>query len=170
MNNWGERLNAKVRAFNKVNARANELHGELVAMFRPFVGKKILTQSGFIAKLKPQIDALRERESHPGRGRFQLYTGSSHYTLSFVLKAWESYQGEEHGGSYAEAYLHLGELGKNSNGLPEDHLASLTSEPLALRSDYSADEVRRLREEAKQAEERAREAQSALHPFGQYDN
>jgi hypothetical protein len=163
MNNYGERLNARVRAYNKVNARANELHRELLAIFRPFVGKKILTNSGFIAKLRPQLEALRERESQPGRGRFQLYTTSTTYTLTYVLKGWDAYQGEPHGGSYAE-------VGRNGNGLPGDHLASVNSEPLALRTDYDAEAVRVLRKAAEAAADKAREAESALYPFGKYDN
>jgi hypothetical protein len=176
MNNWSERLNAKVRAYNKVNARANELHRELLAIFRPYVGKKILTQSGFVAKLRPVIDALRDRERGPDhRHGFQLYTGSTSYTLTFTLKAWEP-NGGEYGGAYAEATLYVGELGRLGANHGEhcdtarDCLAKLHTEPLALRTDYNADEVRRLREEAKKLEERAREAQSALYPFGQYDN
>jgi hypothetical protein len=177
MNNWSERLNAKVRAYNKVNARAKELQGELLAIFRPFVGKKILTNSGFVAKLKPQWDALRERERGPNHQGFQLYPGSTSYSLTFTLKAWEPYQGEQHGGAYAEATIHVGELGRGGSllggdyrDLPADHLAKLHTEPLKLRTDYNADEVRDLRIEAKKLEERAREAQSALYPFGQYDN
>jgi len=174
MNNWSERLNAKVRAHNKVNARANELHPELLEMFRPFVGKKILTQSGFVAKLKPQIDALRERER--GRGRFDLYSHSTSYSLTFSLKAWESYQGEEHGGSYAEAYINVGELGRlgATNGehcdTPRDALASLIELPPNVRTDYSAEEVRELRAKAQALADQAREAESALYPFGKYDN
>jgi hypothetical protein len=176
MNNWDERLNAKVRAYNKVNARAMELQPELLAMFRPFVGKKILTNSGFVAKLRPLIDALREREQQPGRGRFQFWTGSTSYTLTFTLKAWESYNGEQYGGAYAEATLYVGELGRAgaTHGghcdVARDCLASLNEEPLALRTDYSAEQVRALRKAAQEAEEKAREAEHALSPFGKYDN
>jgi hypothetical protein len=177
MNNYSERLNAKVRAHNKVNARANELHPELLEVFRPFVGKKVLVNgNGLVAKLRPQIEALRERESQPGRGRFQLWLDSSTYHLSFTLKAWESYQGEQYGGSYAEATINVGELGRNgaTHGdhcdVPRDHLATLNEVPLALRTDYNAEEVRALRIAAEAAEAKAREFVSALYPFGKYDN
>jgi hypothetical protein len=176
MNNWDERLNARVRAYNKVNARAITLHRELVEIFRPFVGKKILTNAGFVAKLRPLIERIREREQEPGRGRFQFYTHSTTYSLTFVLKAWESYQGEEHGGSYAEAVINVGELGRlgATNGghcdVPRDALASLIELPPNLRTDYNAEEVRALRKAAQAAEEKAREAEHAVYPFGKYDN
>lgn len=125
---------------------------------------------------KRSVEILREEwpsltwHDSPGRGRFQLYTTSTTYTLAYVLKAHESYAGEQYGGASAEAYMHLGELGRNGNGLPADHLASLTDAPLSLRTDYDAEEIRRLRKEAEAAEEKAREAESALSPFGKYDN
>jgi hypothetical protein len=176
MNNWSERLNAKVRAYNRVNKRALELHAELLAIFRPFVGKKVLTNSGFVAKLRPQIEALRAREGQTHQGGFQLFHNSSTYSLTFTLKAWEPYQGEQYGGAYAEATIHVGEFGRMgaSSGehcdVARDVLAKLIELPPNLRTDYNADEVRDLRIEAKKLEERAREAQSALYPFGQYDN
>jgi hypothetical protein len=176
MNNWGERLNARVRAYNKVNARAITLHRELVEIFRPFVGKKILTNAGFVAKLRPLLDAVRVRESEPSRGRFQFITHSTSYSLTFSLKVWESYQGEEHGGSYAEAVIHVGELGRlgATNGehcdVPRDALASLIEQPPNLRADYNAEEVRELRAKAQVLADQARQAESALYPFGKYDN
>jgi len=174
MNNYGERLNAKVRAYNKVNARAMELQPELLAIFRPYVGKKILTNSGFVAKLRPVLEEFRKRVN--ASGPFQLITGSTSYWLSYTLKAWEPYQGEKYGGASAEATIHVGELGRlgATNGehcdVARDVLATLEQKPLELRADYSADEVRELRKAAQEAEERAREAEHALYPFGKYDN
>ncbi len=168
MNNWDERLNAKVRAQNKVNARANALHPELLEIFRPYVGKKILTNSGFVAKLKPALAALRERES---AAKFQLCPGSTTYTLSFSLRGWESYNGEQYGGASAEATLYVGDMNRPGSGVYSgDALATLHTEPPALRTDYSADEVRELRKTAAAAEQAARDAESALFPFGKYDN
>lgn len=175
MNNYGERLNAKVRAYNKVNARAMELQPELLAIFRPFVGKKILTNAGLVAKLRPLVEAMREREQAPSRG-FQLWRDQSNYTLGFTLRAWEGYQGEAHGGSYAEAYIRVGEFGRvgatsgEHRETPRDVLAKLNEEPLILRTDYNAEEVRALRKAAEAAAEKAREAERALNPFGKYDN
>jgi hypothetical protein len=170
---WDERLNARVRAHNRVNKRALELHGELVEIFRPFIGKKVLTNSGFVAKLRPQIDAIRDREGSSHEGGFQLYYNGGRYSLVFTLKAWEPYKGEQYGGSYAEASIYVGEFGnqtsQNPEGLPQDHLASVRETPPDLRTDYSADEVRALRKAEREASEKAREAESALSPFGRYD-
>jgi hypothetical protein len=154
-----------------------ELQPELLEMFRPFIGKKVLVQgNGLVAKLAPQLRALRDRESQPERGKFTLWQDSSTYHLSFTLKAWESYQGEQHGGSYAEATINVGELGRlgATHGehldVPRDHLGTLNEQPLTLRTDYNADEIRALRKAAEAAEAKAREFESALYPFGKYDN
>jgi hypothetical protein len=70
----------------------------------------------------------------------------------------------------------VGELGRlgATNGehcdVPRDHLAALVELPPNLRTDYNAEEVRELRARAKALEDQAREAESALYPFGKYDN
>lgn len=172
---WEKRLEARVRAFNRVNARAIELHSELAAIFKPFIGKKVLTNSGFVAKLRPQLDAIRDREGSSHEGGFQLYYNGGRYSLVFTLKAWEPFEGEQYGGAYAEASIYVGEFGnrhintEDANALPQDHLASVRTEPPNLRTDYSADEVRALRKAAQEASDKAREAESALCPFGRYD-
>jgi len=172
--NWSERLDARVRAFNRVNKRANELHSELVEIFRTYVGKKILTNAGFVAKLRPQWEAIRDREGH-SHGGFQVYYSGSTYSLTFTVKTWEPYNGEQYGGAYAEANIHVGDFGgrrRNSeplDALPADHLATLNEQPVTLRTDYNADEVRRLRKEADELRDKLSAAESALHPFGRFD-
>jgi hypothetical protein len=69
------RLQARVAAQNRANAEANRLYKLLVEIFRPYVGKKILTQSGVIAKLKPLVSDLSTGN---------IFAGGFHVWRNFV--------------------------------------------------------------------------------------
>jgi hypothetical protein len=145
------RLAAKVAGQNRVNAEANTLERELVEIFRPFIGKKILTHGGLTAKIKPLIP---KRELP-----FRLWRAPSSYTLSWKLDVTE--HDSEHSVCYREAWIHVGKL----NGYTLESLC----DPQTRRTDYTIAEISDKRERLKQYEEAYRQARSALDGFGEYD-
>jgi hypothetical protein len=148
-------LEARVRGVNAANQYANDLHSRLVAVFRPFVGQKILTAPGdLLARIKRLVDAL----DLPSTPRLHVYRDRSDYCLRYVVKSCES---DGKCGHYYEASVSVGEL---------DHgrLTSLIDAP-QYRTDYVAAEVVAARETYKEAKRVADEARSALYPFGESD-
>lgn len=149
-------LLARVRARNAVNRVANELQKEAIAAFTPLVGQKILKQDGELMKkyadLAPNVSV-----GTPGTS-VQVWRPHSDYSLCWVARVCETVDGRSY---YGEAYFYVGRLDKGV--LIELHKAD------ERRTDYSADEVVRLREECREAKEVAREAEGKLHPFGEYE-
>lgn len=163
---WKDRharhLEAQVEAVNKANAEANRLQRLFIEAFRPFVGKKILTHGGLAQQPKQVVDSLLPPWKADGYTTPTTYRNSSTYTLSFTVKIWIA-KGDT--GSYHEATFYVGDLdGYNLKNVFEE-----TKDRIALRTDYTVEEVRRLRRELDDAEKAFRAAQSKLSPFGRYD-
>jgi hypothetical protein len=164
-------LEARIKARNRVNKRANELQPELVEIFRPYVGKKVTTQHGLVHKLKPVIDKLRDRErggefsNGKGFDLWRRYGGS--YAIDYEIKCSEPIRGSEREGggctvTYAEATVRVGLL-------EGDTLKSLSEEPPNYKSDYTEEEIREKRALADKLREEARRAETDLCPFGWFD-
>lgn len=149
-----ERIKARVKARNNVNAEANRLYEVLVAIFAPLVGKTIFKQDGSLtakcAKLLPEL---------PGENALTVYGSSSKYSLAWCVKTCESVP--PHGCCYEEAMVYVGDLtGKTLKKL---------CDPTNLRTDYTVGELEEKRRVYKEKKEEAGNARSALHPFGEYD-
>ena|ERR1035437_6516535 len=153
-------LEAKVAAYNRVHKIANRLQRELIEKFRPFVGKKILTQSGLAAKVK-HLNPDSTKEYH-------IYRYSSNYSLTFCVKTWEQAK-NRYGNNPSYSSSHYAEASFNVGELDGDILKKL-SEPTLLKEDFSVEEVKQLRIEEKELEEKARTALNKLYPFGKYDS
>jgi len=162
-------LEAKVAAVNRVNSHALACYSRVAEVLQNYIGKKVLLASGQLASnLKKDLDALQLSEGFPESGGWpsgavSVVVGSSHgYTLKLDLKT--CYEVDGRGCVYADAVVYVGDI--------EHHqiLKAIMPPPEAkyFRTDYTADEVVRLRkayQDAKDAEARAR---SAVEPFGMY--
>jgi len=156
-------LAAKVAAVNSANAEAQRLFPILSAIFAPLVGCKVEKVDGSllasVAKLLP--DPL---------STFHVYRQSSRYSMAWIVKGSENYQtghdiGTQYGtAAYHEAVIYIGDLdGQTLKSLygPEN----ITK----LRTDYTAEQVAELRKVCSAAKQAARDAESALSHFGEYD-
>jgi len=163
-----KRLEAKVRATNRVHAYVPKLREGLVQALTPFVGKKVFKQGGSLtAKVEQALEPLYKqegsRDGHNGGGRPSFWRQQGQYRLAFGVRTSESIEGEEYGCLYAESTIYVGEV---QGGV----LVKFTDEERELRSDYTADEIEGKRKAAEEAREKAREAESACWPFGERDN
>ena len=148
------KLAARVLAVNNANRYAKEMYPKLVAALRPFVGKQIEKAVGGL--MKKVQDALPEFvHTVP----MSVYRYASNYSLVWVMKACESVP--PNGCMYHETSLYVGHL---SNGV----LTEFYDAPV-LRTDWTVEEVERLRTDYKAAQALADKAKSALGPFGEYD-
>lgn len=152
-------LSAKVAAVNKANAYALEIYPRLRLVFEPLVGQKILKVDGtLLAKVEK---LLPEFPCSPG---LHAYESSSDYSLRWCVKTMESYQSRQSDcqiASYYEADVYIGTL--------ENGVLTKLYEPPILRTDFTVGEISNLRAAYEKAKEAAREARSALGPFGEYD-
>ena len=154
-------LEAKVIAHNRANEVANELHPKLVEIFEPYLGQKITKKDGgLLKKIADQLPESRYHDAYPSP-TVMFYLNNSNYSLSFTVKTCAQIL-DSHGCVYAESTVYVGRFqdGEFSEITPLD----------TKRTDYNADEVTQLREAYKVAERAARDAESKLYPFGQYDH
>jgi len=149
-----KRLEAQVKAQNRVAARALELYDELAAIFRPLVGKQVCKANdpwALLAKVKALLPKL---ENTPA---LMIYQYSSNYSLVWVVKACE--QAGDDVCEYREVSVYIGEL----RGLVLEKIYDSPN----LRHDYSVAEIKAAREEVKAAQKALDEAKSKLYPFGE---
>jgi hypothetical protein len=151
-----KRLEARVRATNRANAYANELWGRLINVFKPFEGMKIEKVGGsLLAKIQKLVDGLHL----PNYPSLNVYRHRSSYSLAYVVKTCEVLDGNAY---YYETVVPVGEM---LHGV----LTHLGNEAPNFKVDYSADKVMKARSRYEFAKQAAREAESALIPFGEYD-
>ena len=147
-------LKAKVEAVNLANQYANELCPKLVEVCKPFVGKKVVTQTGeLVAKLWKDIDEM----GLPHTSRISVYRTSSNYSLTFVVKTCFSDNGVC---EYHESPVYVGNIDKGILTLVRDDSPN-------YRTDYNAEQVELRRKEYRIARDAAGEALSQLYPFGE---
>ncbi len=152
-------LAARVAAVNRANAEANRLFPILAAAIAPFLGKKVVTAQGDRTQaFRKALDPLCELSGAQFPQAFVSVLGG--YTVTLEVRTRESYG--DHSCTYHDTAIYLGAL---RDGVLIERQNSF--EP--LRTDYSADEVARLRIAAEQARDTAREAESACNPFGLFD-
>lgn len=162
MNNRSQ-LEAQVAAWNKVNARANELAVTLADAFRPLLGKKIIVNGGgLMEKYKHLCPPRQNAISEVG---VDACHSNNLFSLHWHVKASERYfnaRGDTFT-CYAETSVSVGRIA--------DHILTEVETPCTdRRTDYTADEVRRLREEVEAAEKAFHQAENALSPFTRYDH
>lgn len=148
-----EALRCRVAAVNRGNAYAQELYDRMTTVFTPFVGQQILKkEGGLMAKVEKALGQL------PHGGGLMVYRYNSQYSLVYVVKTDVCEDGHAY---YAETSVYIGELenGKLTKMTPYSE----------RRSDYTVDEITRLRKVYEEAKKAAEDAKGALHPFGEYD-
>jgi len=162
-------LEAKVAARNKVNALALEMAPKMIATLAPFVGKKIVNQTG---GLSAKAKACLPNDNCTNGAQF--WYRANNYSVDACFKVCEISKGRLYGqefngevsqdciGSYAEQSITLCVVdGLNCERLgPEAH----------LRTDYSVAEVQAARIALRAAQNALDEARSNLSGFGEYDN
>ena len=151
MNFQTARLAAKVAATNRANKNAIALYAAFSAAAKPFIGQKIFKADGELtAKFKAALPALP----------FYFYQSRSNYSLLYIAKESESIAGDC-GCIYAESYAYIASVTLGT-------LVQLHDAP-NLRTDYTVEEIAKLREEIEKAEEIVSKLKSKLNPFGMYD-
>ncbi len=162
MYNPAAQLKARIIARNRANEVANEVYRELVEIFRPLVGEKVLKADGQflakIAKLLPDWNARYDTASD--KSTVQVYRYSSDYSVVFVVKTCQS--NGEGGCAYEECSVYVADLNGTSVG-------EKISDPPNARTDFTVDEVLRLRANYAVKKVAADNALSALFPFGEND-
>jgi hypothetical protein len=150
-----DRLEAKVKAFNRAGVEATRWQKKFLEIFAPYVGKKVLTNSGLVHKLK---EATKDT---PNTVPVSLYREAQYsHSLIYTVKTCESYG--EHSCCYAEVSFYVGKLSG-------DVLTEL-QEPQNFRTQYTVKEITEKRDDYKAKKAASDAAMSALFPFGEFDN
>jgi hypothetical protein len=152
-------LEAHVAAVNYGNAYAMKLYEDLIAIFKPLVGCKILKADGGLLK-----SVSKQLPQMPNSHGLQVWRPIYGTQLAWSVKTCESYPSSHHGTNIAMYY----ETGVNIGQIEGDVLKSLY-EPRTSRTDYTVKEVESLRAAYHKAKQVADDARSALSPFGEYD-
>jgi hypothetical protein len=156
------RLLIKVEAVNACHAESNRLFPILIAAFAPFVGEKImLAAGGFTKKFKESWPEL------PNTPKLSVYiSNSGGYNVIANIKT--CYTAPNENPRYSDhCYYHPHSLylAETTNGV----LTKLYEKQDGLRTDYTADEVCRLRKDWEEKKRLADAAHSRLLHFGEYD-
>ena len=146
-----DKLVDKVRAVNKAHACGMEIYAQLTEALRPLMGEKIVTaQNTLLKKVEKLIPELPYRQDL----RVVLDSICLPYSLAWRVSAYED--------AHYSCLVYVGILddGKLINFNP----------PFKGRTDYTEQEVRRLRMEVEEAKRKVQAAQDAVGIFtGAYD-
>ena len=147
---------AKVKAVNKAHAYGIKLYEQLVPIFTPLKGQKILKETGgLMAKVEKLLPDL------PNTSDLSVHRHFSDYSLGYTVKVSEMVN--DTSCLYYEITVQIGTL---NHGV----LESITS-PFTARTDWKVAEITALRETFRKMEKAASDARSALYPFGErFDN
>lgn len=148
-------LKARVTARNRANQHAVALYPVLAKIFKPLVGKKVLTAQGrLLHKYRELLPKM------PSTVALSVYNHSSGYSLAWLVKTCEQIEGNCCC-VYEEAVVHVGSL--DNNVLRE------LDQPFEGRSDYTVEKVEEARKEYEKAKKVADNLKYALFPFGESD-
>lgn len=147
-------LIAKVEAVNLANEWANKLYERLAPIFTPYVGCKIVKQSG---GLLAKIESLLPNDL-PCGNRMQVYRQSSNYSLAWTAKACIGLT-EGHGCVYHESTAYIADL---LNGE-----VSRIYDRSDRKTDYDYHQIVLLQLQCKEAKKAYEAAKSALFPFSE---
>jgi hypothetical protein len=150
-----ERLRAKVAAVNRAHKYAIEIQPELIAIFAPFVGQKVMKIGGLMEKFKKLLPEF------PNTVPLSVYRHVSDYSLAWTVKTCESYG--EHSCLYYEVTVYIGDL---HHGV----LTKVSNQSYEFRTDYTKQEIEEKRQQYQKAKRAADDARNNLYPFGESDN
>lgn len=163
MDKYEARLRAKVEAYNRAGEVANELFPQMHKIFKQFSGQKVCKVDGpLLKKVKDQLPESNYPDQFPSP-TVMYYRNSSDYTINFTVKTCAQC-GDGLGCVYAELTFYVCSI---INGVVQE---GYFHQPPEYRTDYNAEEIRRLRAVYQKKREEANEAQGALCPFGETDN
>lgn len=151
-------LEARVRGVNAAHAYASTLTPLLRERFTPLVGQKVVKNDGtLLAKFAGLLPEF------PNGVKLHVYKHVSAYSLAWTVKTCEVdvVDGTGHA-YYYETVVYVGDL---ANGV----LTSIERHPCTLRTDYTVEDVVKVRKEFEVARKVFEDARSALYPFGEYD-
>jgi hypothetical protein len=131
-----------------------ELRPKLAAALRPFVGCKVFKVDGSLTKA---VEGALPKLPNEPRLHVRRSSGSMYWAVNVSV-----YVSAFQGCMSHEAGVHVGSV---RDGI----LLDVTDEPLKLRTDHNAAEIRAKRAEYERLKKLADDALSALSPFGEYD-
>lgn len=156
-----ERLEAKVKARNRVHEELLKRTPAILEALAPFVGQKVQNATGLICeKVKKVLPEL------PNSVAVSAWVNASKYSVRVEFKTCEGINGGC-GCCYAEQSFTLGELESDSGVLKS---VSDNPAPEHYRTNYNTHEIETLRTELEAAENAKRFVESKLNYFGKYDN
>lgn len=142
-------LAAKVACVNQTNDYANKLYSILVDAIRPFVGKKVVKQTGELTEaLKKAIPEL------PSNTKLHVYCSTYRtYSLSWEVKS--SYVTGEWGCDYYSASVSVGRI--------DNHvLVGIVPTCPEYRTDITVEEIQQKREKYEQLKKEADAAKNEI--------
>ena len=149
-----EELQANIDAQNEAGTYAKQLYAQLLPIFKPLVGTKILKANGsVIAKIKISLPEF------PCNGRLHVYRFMSGYSLTWIVKACATFRGPGCWDSsiYRDASVTIGDLDGAT-------LKDIKEAP-DYRTDYTLEEIKDKWSKAEAAEKAYEAAKSACYPF-----
>lgn len=156
MNN---RLEARVKAKNLVNAKANGIEPKLREIFAPYVGKKILKVDG---SLVSEIAEKLKQFNYPAQNEFRFWHEKLSYSLVFTLSM--SADIKDHGShESADAKVNIGTM----DGQILEKINELI---FALPTNYSVKSIKNARERAREKEHELNLIKSEYACFGENDH
>lgn len=145
-------LTLKVKAVNRANKYANELSRQLIDIFTPFVGQKVIKVGGLISKYEKLLPEF------PNDLPTRVYFRRSDYVLCWSIETCE--QLDSFGCVYHEVTINIGEI-------THSVLTQIYS-PCNHREDFSVAEVCEKRKIYDEAYEALQQAKNNLYPFDEY--
>jgi len=151
-----DRLEAQVEAVNSANKYANEIHAQLVEIFRDFVGKKITKKNGDLLESVSKLVPVFRQDKN-----LNVYRQTSSYGLTWVVKTCVFYEENKYGTCvYHETVVCVGNLNEHVLTNVYDE-----SDRMFRKTDYDAAFIQSEREKYKILQDQADEVKSNLYPF-----
>lgn len=149
---------AKIIARNRLNSQINLFAPVILESLKPFVGTKIILQTGDLAaKFKSAMEGILGFEKLAPK--LQIYRFNLTYSFTLTFKTSEPTG--NFGCVYQEESVTFGRL---DGGV----LASLEAEIPQLKSDYNLEEIEATRKELEVVEKKKWELEYKLAHFGRY--
>jgi len=151
------RLEAKVKARNTAVEHGMALYKQLVEVFQPLVGQKILkVDDDLLAKVKQNMPSFKDLPEG-----ISIFRHRAINALAWKVKVRVPVENAEIW-VYQDVTVYIGDTDGQTlvNILP----------PFEGRTDWTADEVEEKRQAYKEAKKKADAAHSALYPFGEHDH
>lgn len=149
-----KRLEAKIKARNRINAYIKENAPKIFAAVAPFVGQKFYTVGDMTVKVRKVVDSFSVNDQ---ARRFQVYRYYYNGTFALIFKAWEP--DGEFSVTYDEVTVYFGNIDNQILTKLYDF------NPENYPSDYSFDKVSAIQAEIEKKQAEIRSLESQIAPF-----